>query len=51
MHERAVRLDGTLEIASRAEGGSRVRASIPAGQPGISQNGKVHDSDLAALTA
>ncbi len=51
MHERAVRLDGTLEIASRAEGGSKVRASIPAGQPGISQNGKVHDSDLAALTA
>jgi len=51
MHERAIRLDGSLEISSRAEGGSKVRASIPAGQSVVNQNGKVHDSELAVLTA
>lgn len=51
MHERAVRLEGTLEIASRAEGGSKVRVSIPAGQPTIDHNGRAYDSELAAFAA
>ena len=51
MHERAVRLGGTLEIASRDGGGSKVRAIIPASPPPAGQNGRVHDGELAALAA
>ncbi len=51
MHERAVRLGGALEITGQEGGGSRVRASIPAGSPAAGRNGRVHEGELTALAA